>query len=168
MASTTRSTALCWTCCCASTRPSAIRWGFPSPFPATQLRLIEAIFEGLLLKENAGFDAQFLPGFEEYMKPQQLELDLQWENAADREKRSRTMFAQQTIKVDEVAAELNAARTAVGSGIDVAAFMKDAARMYHGVVSENGAVSFDLTESPRGLREVIDRRSSSLLVSNFR
>ena len=32
--------------------------------------MIEAIFEGLLLRENAGFEAQSsLPGFEEYMKP---------------------------------------------------------------------------------------------------
>jgi ERCC4-related helicase len=129
--------------------------GISVPVPGDAAQIIEAIFEGLLLKENAGFEAQFLPGFEAYMKPQQLELNLQWENAADREKRSRTMFAQQTIKVDEVAAELALARSAVGSGIDVAAFMKDATRMYRGVVSENGAVAFDLRESPRGLREML-------------
>ena len=129
--------------------------GISVPVPGDTAQIIEAIFEGLLLKEDAGFEAQFLPGFEEYMKPQQLKLDLQWENAAARERRSRTMFAQQTIKVDEVAAELDAARAAVGSGVDVAAFMKDAARTYHGIVSENGAVQFDLSESPRSLREVI-------------
>lgn len=129
--------------------------GISVPVPGDASQIVEAIFEGLLLKENSGFEAQFLPGFEEYMQPQQRELDLQWENAADREKRSRTMFAQQTIRVDEVAEELAEARSAVGSGIDVTAFMKDAANLYHGVVSENGAVAFDLSESPRGLREII-------------
>lgn len=95
------------------------------------------------------------------MKPRQAELDLQWEAAAEREKRSRTMFAQQAIRVDEVAAELSAARQAVGSGVDVAAFMKDAVRTHKGVMSENGAVAFDLTESPRGLRDMLGREKFS-------
>ncbi|MBZ0315725.1 MAG: DEAD/DEAH box helicase [Anaerolineae bacterium] len=129
--------------------------GISVPVPGNSEDVIEAIFEGLLLKENANFMQTTLPGFDAYIKPRQLELDLQWEAAAEREKRSRTMFAQQSIKVDEVAAELNAAREAVGSGIDVATFMKDTVRMHRGVVSENGAVNFDLTETPRGLRDLL-------------
>lgn len=129
--------------------------GISVPVPGNSEDVIEAIFEGLLLKENANFMQTTLPGFDAYIKPRQLELDLQWEAAAEREKRSRTMFAQQSIKVDEVAAELNAAREAVGSGVDVATFMKDTVRMHRGVVSENGAVNFDLTETPRGLRDLL-------------
>lgn len=131
--------------------------GISVPVPGNSEDVVEAIFEGLLLRENASFSQTTLPGFEEYMRPRQMELDLQWEAAAEREKRSRTMFAQQAIRVDEVAAELNAAREAVGSGIDVAEFMKDSVRMHRGVVSENGAVSFDLTETPRGLRDMLGR-----------
>jgi hypothetical protein len=56
-----------------------------------------------------------------------------------------------------VAAELDAARLAVGSGIDVAAFMKDAIRMARGVVTDGKAVSYNLTETPRGLRELVGR-----------
>ncbi|MCL4250294.1 MAG: DEAD/DEAH box helicase [Anaerolineae bacterium] len=130
--------------------------GISVPVPGNSEDVVEAIFEGLLLRENASFTQTTLPGFEAYMKPRQLELDLQWEAAAEREKRSRTMFAQQAIRVDEVAAELSAAREAVGSGVDVAAFMKDAVQMNRGTVSENGAVLFDLTESPRGLRDLLD------------
>ncbi len=131
--------------------------GISVPVPGNSEDVIEAIFEGLLLRENASFMQASLPGFEDYIRPRQAELDLQWEMAAEREKRSRTMFAQQAIRVDEVAAELDAAREAVGSGIDVAAFMKDAVRMHHGVVSENGAVGFDLTETPRGLRDLLGK-----------
>jgi superfamily II DNA or RNA helicase len=131
--------------------------GISVPVPGNSEDVVEAIFEGLLLRENASFSQTTLPGFEEYMRPRQMELDLQWEAAAEREKRSRTMFAQQAIRVDEVAAELNTAREAVGSGIDVAAFMKDSVRMHRGVVSENGAVGFDLTETPRGLRDMLGR-----------
>ncbi|RMG71464.1 MAG: hypothetical protein D6711_15335 [Chloroflexi bacterium] len=67
------------------------------------------------------------------------------------------MFAQQAIRVDEVARELEAARNAVGSGVDVASFMKDAVRMHGGIVSQNGAFSFDLTEAPRGLRDMLGK-----------
>lgn len=131
--------------------------GISVPVPGNSEDVIEAIFEGLLLRENASFSQNYLPGFDEYMKPRQAELDLQWEAAAEREKRSRTMFAQQAIRVDEVAAELSAAREAVGSGIDVAAFMKDSVQMHRGVVSDagRGAVRFDLTETPRGLRDML-------------
>jgi superfamily II DNA or RNA helicase len=129
--------------------------GVSVPVPGDSTQVIEAIFEGLLLRESASFYQSVLPGFEEAIKPRQLELNLEWEDAAEREKRSRTMFAQQTIKVDEVAAELAAAREAVGSGVDVQRFMRDAVRLYGGVVSENGATRVDLTESPRALRERI-------------
>ncbi|MBZ0310636.1 MAG: SWF/SNF helicase family protein, partial [Anaerolineae bacterium] len=134
--------------------------GISVPVPGNTEDIVEAIFEGLLLKEDRDFYQSTLPGFDEHIKPRQLELDNLWDKAAEREKRSRTMFAQQTIKVDEVADELAAAREAVGSGIDVAAFMKDAMQMHNGVVSQNGAVKFDLTEVPRGLRELIFRDST--------
>ncbi|PJF21169.1 MAG: ATP-dependent helicase, partial [Phototrophicales bacterium] len=131
--------------------------GISVPVPTNSEEVIEAIFEGLLLRENADFSQTTLPGFDEYMKPHQMRLDLQWEATAEREKRSRTMFAQQAIRVDEVARELEAARNAVGSGVDVASFMKDAVRMHGGIVSQNGAFSFDLTEAPRGLRDMLGK-----------
>lgn len=131
--------------------------GISVPVPGNSEDVVEAIFEGLLLRENASFTQSYLPVFEDYMKPRQMELDLQWEAAAEREKRSRTMFAQQAIRVDEVAAELNAARDAVGSGIDVATFMKDALTMHRGVISplSGMGIKADLTESPRGLRDML-------------
>lgn len=136
--------------------------GISVPVPGNSEDVIEAIFEGLLLRENASVSQSTLPGFEAYMKPRQMELDLQWEAAAEREKRSRTMFAQQAIRVDEVAAELSAVREAVGSGVDVAAFMKDAITMHKGVISplpqgEGPGVRADLTETPRGLRDMLGK-----------
>ena len=129
--------------------------GISVPVPGNSEDVIEAIFEGLLLRENASFSQTALPGFEEFMKPRQMQLDLQWDAAAKREKQSRTMFAQQAIRVDEVATELSATRQAVGSGTDVAVFMRDAVQMHRGVVSPGGAVRFDLSETPRGLRDML-------------
>lgn len=133
--------------------------GVSVPVPGNSEDVIEAIFEGLLLRENASFSQQdYLPGFNEYFKPRQMELDLQWEAAAEREKRSRTMFAQQAIRVEDVAAELDAAREAIGSGVDVAAFMKDALMMHKGIItpdSDGIGVRANLAEAPRGLRDML-------------
>ncbi len=136
--------------------------GISVPVPISSEEVIEAIFEGLLLRENASFSQKTLPGFEEHIRPYQRQLDLQWEAVADREKRSRTMFAQRSIHVDEVQRELNAARNAVGAGVDVAAFMKDAVRMHGGVVSPSSSaqgeiITFDLTETPRGLQDMVGK-----------
>jgi superfamily II DNA or RNA helicase len=130
--------------------------GVSVPVPGSSEDVAEAIFEGLLLRENASFSQNYLPSFEEFMKPRQEALNLQWDAAAEREKRSRTMFAQKAINVDEVAAELKAAREAVGSGVEVAAFVKDALKMYQGVVEEEkGGLRADLTEAPRSLKDML-------------
>lgn len=134
--------------------------GISIPVPGSSEDVMEAIFEGLLLREDAGFSQSTLPGFEAFIRPRQQELDIQWEAAAERERRSRTMFAQQGIRVEDVAAELEAARQAVGSGVDVAAFVKDAISMHKGVISplpggDGLGIWADLTETPRGLRDML-------------
>lgn len=129
--------------------------GISVPIPVESSEVIEAIFEGLLFHEERPATAQVLPGFEGYMAPKQQKLFEEWDVVADREKRSRTMFAQETIKTEEVAQELRAAQEAIGSGVDVAEFMRDVVRMHGGVVSENHAVRFDLSEAPRALKETI-------------
>jgi SNF2 family DNA or RNA helicase len=68
------------------------------PVPVDTNAVVEAIFEGLLLREQGGAGEQLLPGLEEYLRPRKEELYTQWEAAADREKRSRTMFAQESVK----------------------------------------------------------------------
>ena len=129
--------------------------GISVPVPADTAQVVEAIFEGLLLREDAQFSQTTLPGLETYVRPVKEELFREWDAASEREKRSRTMFAQRTIKVEEVARELQAAREAVGSGVDVAQFLMDAAQMFGGFVSPNAAVRFDLAEVPRALKESI-------------
>jgi hypothetical protein len=108
-----------------------------------------------LLREHSANAQDLLPGFEAFLKPQKEDLFQQWDAATEREKRSRTMFAQETIKVDDVARELAAVRTAIGSSVDVAAFTTEALRAHGAVISENGAVRCNLVETPRALREAI-------------
>lgn len=131
--------------------------GISVPVPARAEEVMDAIFEGLLLREDWGHDssAQLLL-FDDLLKPEKDSLNLEWESAAEREKRSRTMFAQETIKVEDVAAELSAMRVAIGNGVDVASFTREAFKRNGSVVSErNGLTVFDLSEAPAALRELL-------------
>ena len=124
--------------------------GISVPVPGNSGEVIEAILEGLLLRETASLEQVALPGLE----AQREKLNAQWEAAEARERASQAMFAQRRISVAEVAEELGAAQAAGGSQADVAAFLSDAARMAGGSVSENGpALTVDLRAAPRDLRE---------------
>ncbi len=137
--------------------------GVSVPVPVETDQVIEAIFEGLLLRGKSGDAEEQMLLFEDFFKPKREDLHGKWDADAEREKRSRTMFAQETIKVEEVARELQAARAAIGIGIDAATFTKTALRAHGAVVNEDGAspgspgslIRFDISESPRALREAM-------------
>ena len=110
--------------------------GISVAVPTDTNKVIEAVFEGLLLREQTTSAQGHLPGLEEYFSAEQQRLHAEWERAAGREKRSRTMFAQESIKVEEVTRELQAVRDAIGSSADVERFVKQAVRMHRGFVAE--------------------------------
>jgi superfamily II DNA or RNA helicase len=140
--------------------------GISVPVPINTDDIVEAIFEGLLLRERSGgATAQYLPGLEEYLKPQKEELYEAWDNAAEREKRSRTMFAQESIKVEEVAQELEAAKEAVGMNVDVAEFVHSALKANQAVISGKNPATIDLREVPRSLRDLLDIPSEEIRVT---
>lgn len=129
--------------------------GISVPVPVESEQVIEAIFEGLLLREQAGYAGEQLTLFEEFFQPKKEELHTTWDTVADREKRSRTMFAQETIKGDEVAHELQAVHSAIGSGVDVATFTCEALRAHGAMVTGESTVRFDLSEVPRALQDAL-------------
>jgi len=132
--------------------------GVSVPVPIDTNQVIEAIFEGLLLrrKDRRGQpEAVQLNLLNQLMVPEKEKLFKSWDAVSEKEKRSRTMFAQDGIKVEEVAAELEAARSAVGLGIDVEAFVKDAMQAHGAMITENGNFKFNLKEIPRALSESI-------------
>jgi superfamily II DNA or RNA helicase len=129
--------------------------GISVPVPGNTEEVVEAIFEGLLLRSKPSTFENYLPGFEEFMRPQKEDLYGKWDAASEREKRSRTLFAQETIKVDEVSRELSAARAAVGAGVDVQSFAAQSLRLMGGIVSSNGSLEVDLSETPQALRDLL-------------
>ena len=134
--------------------------GISVPVPANSNAVLEAIFEGLLLREQSGAPQQMLlDGFEEFILRSEANkrLQLEWDDATAREKRSRTMFAQEAIQahVKEVGRELDAVREAIGTGKEVEDFTRRAFAD-HGasITDKTNRTEFKLTETPLGLREI--------------
>ena len=107
--------------------------GVSVPIPEDSDKVMQAILEGLLLRGRDHAPAQqqlTIPGLEKYIKPEADRLAREWDIVAKREeKRSRTLFAQQTIKVDDVARELDAANAAAGDATSVEHFITEALKL---------------------------------------
>ncbi len=115
--------------------------GVSVPIPEDSAQVMQAILEGLLLRgkksQSSTQQKGVLPGFNEYFRPQREALDKAWDEVAVREeKRSRTIFAQQSIKVQDVANELAEASAASGSSADVEGFVMDTLRILGAGVQE--------------------------------
>jgi superfamily II DNA or RNA helicase len=128
--------------------------GFSVPVPIDSNAVLEAILEGILLRRPKDQQAvDQLVFFEDLVKPKRDELHREWERAAEAEKQSRSRFAQRTIAVDEVAAELRATQDAVGSGVDVERFTVEALERHGATVERNGVLDVDLSAAQRAFVE---------------
>jgi hypothetical protein len=125
--------------------------GVSVPVPVDTTQVIEAIFEGLLLRRR---DAQQL-AFDEILRPQQEDLFRRWDAASDRQRRSRTVFAQESIRVEEVARELAEVRAAIGAGVDVVNFTREALIVHGATVTGEDPVHIDLRATPTALRDAL-------------
>ncbi len=136
--------------------------GIHVPVPEDVDKVMEAIMEGLLLKgkDKGPQDQLLLP-----LKIKEPKIDQflgQWDKAAKQEeKRTQTLFAQRTIKVDEVSRELNEAREAIGTVSDIRCFMLDAIRLYGGTATpvadslsqHNPGFRLDFTHMPESVKD---------------
>jgi len=130
--------------------------GVSVPMPVDSEQVVKAVFEGLLLRgQNANGSNTLLPGFEEYFLPQKQQLHDQWEAVADREKRSRTMFAQESIKFDDVGTELAAAEHAIGSPAEISNFFRSTLTLSGAVVNEEAILKTDLAGLKPAAREAL-------------
>jgi helicase-like protein/SNF2 domain-containing protein len=138
--------------------------GISVPVPVDSNAVVEAILEGLVLR---GHEEQLSLLDQPELTSIRDDFHNEWQAAAEREKRSRTVFAQETIKVDEVARELDAVREAIGSEYDVERFTTHALRAEGAVVSGSDPVTFHLEEVPRALRDVLGPRVGDELQAGF-
>jgi hypothetical protein len=96
--------------------------GVSVPVPDNSDTVVEAVLEGLLLRE-AEPEQLVLEGVG---AERRTELHREWESAAEKEKLSRTKYAQLAIQPAEVARELADVRAGLGTSAEVAAFVHEA------------------------------------------
>lgn len=128
--------------------------GVSVPVPDNSQEVVEALMEGLLLR---GLDAEQgeLPlGLEEKKDA----LDAAWDSAADRESKAVTKYAQTTIHPEEVAAEVEAVRAALGSRAEVRDFVAEAmSQLGSSVTPEARGYTATTMGLPVGLRDTLPR-----------
>ncbi len=110
--------------------------GISIPVPGSNDEFMETVFDRLFHQE-----AEQLSLLGPEVREVQQNLFAAWDRAAEKERQSRTRFAQHAIGTEEVAAELAAVRAAIGSGTDVARFLRLAVPLLGGAISGDGATS---------------------------
>jgi|CXWK01.1.fsa_nt_gi superfamily II DNA or RNA helicase len=131
--------------------------GVSVPVPATSGDVLEALTDQLL---NASEVEQTIDQLRLELPDVVDDFEATWEADAERERESRTVFAQGSIKDEEVTAQLEAAHGALGDEATVQRFVTDAARAHGGIAvagemgdSARPTVRFDLSETDDALRD---------------
>jgi superfamily II DNA or RNA helicase len=124
--------------------------GISVPVPDRSDDVVQAILEGLLLKDSPGEQATLAL---EWDTTKRDTLHSEWDSAVARERQSRTKYAQSAIQPAEVARELAEVRASLGTPAEVAAFTQEALRSLHAdvTVMQNG-LSTSTAALPPGLR----------------
>lgn len=126
--------------------------GVSVPVPQDSEALMGALMEGLMLKAPENYDQLRL----QVIEPERQKVHAEWDEDAEREKRSRTMFAQHALKPEEVQRELEAMRAAIGSPEDVERFVRTAIEAYQGQVKDaRDKVTIDISSAPQPLRDAM-------------
>jgi hypothetical protein len=131
--------------------------GISVAVPGSSEDVIKALFEGMQHRSppRGGPEVQlYFPGLD----PIRLELHARWDDARDREARSRSRFAQHAMKPEEVKAELESIRDALGTGPTIRRFVQDVFHLAGVPVTTRPGDRLDVAvsrEAPRALRHAI-------------
>lgn len=114
----------------------------------------DAIVDWLLMRSRTG-EQEALFGTDE-VTVKADELDAQWKSAAEREKLSRSKYAQRAIHPEEVAREVAAIREALGGSEEVRAFVETSLRELAAILrpATDGFLA-DVSGTPVGLRDAL-------------
>lgn len=133
--------------------------GISVPVPATSDQVLTALVEGVMnrgrryVQETLDIE---LPG-----EAKQLEFD--WHSSAEAERRSRSRYAQHTIRPEEVQREIDAMRAALGSPDDVADFVRVALEECDGILTAQPyGFTVEPTGLPVGLRDALGRPNRAI------
>nr|WP_168506943.1 helicase-related protein [Streptomyces sp. S1D4-11]QIY94502.1 DEAD/DEAH box helicase [Streptomyces sp. S1D4-11] len=130
--------------------------GISVPVPQQAESAMQAVFEELILRgETPTFEQEGLFEREQAQAVEQLEIA--WESSAESEKASRSRYAQNTIKKEEVAAEVAEIRAALGTGEEVREFTRRALGALRGMPADRkqGGFTAHSDALPQGLRDAV-------------
>jgi superfamily II DNA or RNA helicase len=130
--------------------------GISVPIPdETSSQVTDAVVEWLMLRGRAEQETLF--ALDEVIGKTGDELEIAWNSMAERERRSRSRFAQGSIHPDEVAREVAAIRAALGRDDEIRAFTRTAlTELSADLVTDVGRGFTVATASlPLGLRDSI-------------
>lgn len=127
------------------------RLGISVPVPGDPNTVVQALVSGLFDPgSRLGDEAQL--AFEG-LDDEERQILERWDRAAERERRSRTVFAQEGIRAAEVDREIRAVNDAVGPPDSVRRFVIDTVRAVGGVVTGDDPLRISLTEAPEAVRD---------------
>jgi hypothetical protein len=133
--------------------------------PGSSEQVAEALFQGALFREKTRSSSRqlrldFIDELE--LEPKKQALHAEWESARERERATRSRFAQHTLSPEAVAAELASVRDAIGRSEDVAVFLDTVLKAANVPLTSQGkSVKVSLNpEVPRALRQAIGRDDS--------
>jgi hypothetical protein len=138
--------------------------GISIPVPGSNDEFIESVFERLFSPDNRQLSLFAAP-----VRAVQETLFAEWERAAEKEKRSRTRFAQHSIDTAEVAAGVAAVQAAIGSATDVERFVRLAVTALGGTAAGGGTslvgdpVRLSLSGLPRAARDLLGTDADGLM-----
>ena len=132
--------------------------GISVPVPdETSAAVTDAVVGWLLRRDRAAGSQQALFDLGEVTGQQALDLEAEWNSMAERERRSRSRYAQGSIHPDDVAREVTATRAALGSDDEIRSFTRTALRALGGDLTGAADGDFTVTTAtlPAGLRDSI-------------
>ena len=134
--------------------------GISVAVPPQSDRVLAALLEGVMLRGREGDQ----PTLDIDTSPQAAALDEEWRSTADAERRSRSRFAQATVRPDEVHAALHAAQFAMGEPDDISQFVRVSLEELGAQVRPDpgGGFTVDLAGTPVGLRDALSRSTNEI------
>lgn len=135
--------------------------GISIPVPGDPNMVVESLIRGVLSRgERLGQGTQLsLEG----LGPKERELAVAWESSAERERRIRSIFAQNALSPDVVARELEAVEETIGTVDDLRSFVKDAVRASGGFTSGDELLKLTLKDTPKAIRELARNKDEMIL-----
>lgn len=141
--------------------------GILVPLPEDDERVSQALVKAALMKRKQRddrksqmtFDFQDSPDFEAELKP----LEARWQDALEKAKANRTVFAQRRLKPDEVLPEWHRTLEALGGENDVKRFVRSACARLNAPLEEarSGSFRFASVHLPQVLRDRLDESGIS-------